>query len=135
MQELWTMFIDNFYKFLVTGFFTFITITLRNTFKYYKKSVEMKQKALENDKAEQALLKQGMLSLLRFRIHRLCIHIAGQGYMTIDEKNDLVDLYESYKNLGGNSRTQIVYENIIDSFEVRNVSKTTPSDIFQGNIS
>ena len=134
MQELWTMFVDNFYKFLVTGFFTAITITLRNAFKYYKTSVELRQKALENDRAEQELLKQGMLSLLRFRIHRICTHIANQGYMTIDEKNDLVDLYGSYKNLGGNSRTKIMYENIIKSFEVKNVSRTTPADIFQGNI-
>ena len=107
---------------------------LRSAFNYYKKSVEIRQQALNCERAEQELLKQGMLSLLRFRVHRLCTHISTQGFMTIDEKNDLVDLYESYKSLGGNSRTQIMYENVIEHFDIKMVNAATPSDVFRGDI-
>lgn len=123
-MDIGQMFIEHFYKFIITGFFTIITLLLRSLFKSYKKSIELRQEALEYERIEQGLLKEGILSLLRYRINRLCIHIASQGYMTIDEKNDLVDLFKAYSKLGGNSRTAIMYDNVMDTFDVKNVGVT-----------
>lgn len=68
---------------------------------------------------EQALLKNGMLALLRFRINHLIRCIRENGCMTIDEKFDLKDLYEAYEGLGGNSRTHDLYDDTIKRYPVK----------------
>lgn len=69
---------------------------------------------------EQELMKFGMLAILRFRVNRLCSVIKEQGFMTIDEKIDLDDLYTAYETLGGNSRTHELYEYTIKNYKIKN---------------
>lgn len=66
------------------------------------------------------LMQEGMLAILRFRVNRLCIVIKEQGFMTIDEKLDLEDLYSAYARLGGNSRTHEMYEYTVNNYKVQN---------------
>lgn len=68
---------------------------------------------------EQELIKVGMLAILRFRANRLCVVIKEQGFMTIDEKIDLEDLYSAYSSLGGNSRTHELFEYTIKEYPIR----------------
>lgn len=118
MEEFIKFFTHNFYQFAIGGFFTFISFIAGKAYKTYKKSVQLKQESINNERAEQALIKMGLLSLLRFRINRLCHHIASQGYMTVDERHDLTDLFDSYKALGGNSRTEMVVKNVLLNFKL-----------------
>ena len=80
---------------------------------YRKSADEQKEIAQKTD-----LMQNGMLALLRFRVNRLCIHIKEQGFMTIDEKLDLEDLYKAYENLGGNSRTHEMYAYTMSTYKV-----------------
>ena len=57
--------------------------------------------------------------LLRYRVNRLCKVIQEKGYMTIDEKIDLDDLYSAYEAHGGNSRTHEMYEYTISKYEIK----------------
>lgn len=131
MGEFIKIFTNYSYQWIVALFFSFLSYMARKFYNVYKVSVEnnriAKEKEIETQKEmakkeskEQALMKYGVLALLRFRVNRLCALIKDQKYMTIDQKLDLIDLYKAYEALGGNSRTHLLYEEII-KYEVRAV--------------
>ena len=109
-EQLLLMAQEHFYKILVTGFFAGLGFLGKAFLNAYKKSVETKKQAQEHEVKEQELIKEGLISLLRFRINRLCTHAKEQGFLYIDEKGDLDDLFKSYIALGGNSSTKRRYE-------------------------
>lgn len=124
MEVFKTIFINYSYQWLVGAFFTFIGFLAKRALDTYKKSVESKRAAaekalqLKKDQAdkeskEQALMKEGMLAILRFRVNRICGVAKQQSYITMDQKMDLIDLYSAYSSLGGNSRTHLLYEETI----------------------
>lgn len=104
---------------ITTGVFTIGGWLMNKAIGVFKDHLRLKREALEHESAEQDLIKQGVLALLRFRVNRLCVAIKNKGYMTIDEKLDLVDIYKSYELLGGNSRTHLIYEETMKNYELR----------------
>ena len=104
---------------VVTGIFTIGGWLLNKSIGVFKDHLRLKREAMEHESAEQDLIKQGVLALLRFRVNRLCMVIKQKGYMTIDEKLDLDDIYKSYELLGGNSRTHLIYEETLKKYELR----------------
>lgn len=104
---------------IVTGVFTIGGWLLNKTIGVFKDHLRLKREAMEHESTEQDLIKQGVLALLRFRVNRLCVAIKQKGYMTIDEKLDLDDIYKSYELLGGNSRTHLIYEETLKKYELR----------------
>lgn len=104
---------------IVTGVFTIGGWLLNKAIGVFKDHLRLKREAMEHESAEQDLIKQGVLALLRFRVNRLCMAIKQKGYMTIDEKLDLDDIYKSYELLGGNSRTHLIYEETLKKYELR----------------
>ena len=114
---------DHLVAVIVTGVFTIGGWLLNKTIGVFKDHLRLKREAMENESTEQDLIKQGVLALLRFRVNRLCATIKKKGYMTIDEKLDLIDLYKSYEMLGGNSRTHLVYEDVMQKYEVKEEEK------------
>lgn len=105
-----TVFNNYFIQILVTGIFSIVAIVGKKMWQYYT-----------NEIREQENIKNGLLALLRFRVNRLCNIIREQGYMTTDEKYDLVDLHTAYEVLGGNSRTHLMYEDTLARFLVKDV--------------
>ena len=95
------------------GIVGFLTSTVKQVLVSYNSYLNAKKMALCAEANEQELIKQGLLSLLRFRINRLCYHIQEQGFITMDEKQDLDDMFKSYENLGGNGRTHMLYEETV----------------------
>lgn len=130
MEDFVKVFTNYSYQWIVGIFFTFLGYLGKKLLNTYKDSIEFKKKIQEQEleekkKAalketeEQALIKDGMLALLRFRVNRICFHIKEQGFMTLDEKIDLDDLYKTYENLGGNSRAHELYEYTIKNYDVK----------------
>lgn len=118
---------NNFMEFIVTLFLGGLTFLGKKFFQVFKENVEinkreeerkrkLKEEKLELQTQEQEVIKQGLLALLRFRINRLCVHVRDNNYMSVDEQRDLEDLYSAYKALGGNSRTHIVYNKIMNEY-------------------
>lgn len=105
-------FTTHFIQTVVIAIFTLAGWALKKGFKIYEEKITKESK-------EQELLKKGVLALLRFRINRICGVIEEQGYVTLDQKNDLSDLYFAYSLLGGNSKTKIRYENVMDNFPMK----------------
>ena len=110
---------DHLVAVIVTGVFTIGGWLLNKTIGVFKDHLRLKREAMEHESTEQDLIKQGVLALLRFRVNRLCVSIKNKGYMTIDEKLDLDDIYKSYELLGGNSRTHLIYEETLKKYELR----------------
>lgn len=104
---------------IVTGVFTIGGWLLNKSIGVFKDHLRLKREAMEHESAEQDFIKQGVLALLRFRVNRLCMAIKQKGYMTIDEKLELDDIYKSYELLGGNSRTHLIYEETLKKYELR----------------
>ena len=110
---------DHLVAVIVTGVFTIGGWLLNKSIGVFKDHLRLKREAMEHESAEQDLIKQGVLALLRFRVNRLCVSIKNKGYMTIDEKLDLDDIYKSYELLGGNSRTHLIYEETVKKYQVK----------------
>ena len=108
---------------IVTGVFTIGGWLLNKAIGVFKDHLRLKREAMEHESKEQGLIKQGVLALLRFRVNRLCVAIKQKGYMTIDEKLDLDDIYKSYELLGGNSRTHLIYEETMKNYKVKEEEK------------
>ena len=114
---------DHLVAVIVTGVFTIGGWLLNKSIGVLKDHLRLKREAMEHESTEQDLIKQGVLALLRFRVNRLCVAIKQKGYMTIDEKLDLTDIYKSYEMLGGNSRTHLVYEETMKNYKVKEEEK------------
>ena len=50
----------------------------------------------------------------RFRLIQLCKGFLNQGYMTMDQRTQLDELYTLYTGLGGNGQAKIYYEQCIN---------------------
>lgn len=119
MSDFIKVFTAYSYQWIVAAFFTFCGYMIKKFYKVYKKSITDKKEAMHKESQEQQMMKEGLLALLRFRVNRLATIIKDKGYMTSDESYDFQDLYKAYEMLGGNSRTHMVYEDIMKRFEIR----------------
>lgn len=64
---------------------------------------EKKQQAIEN----------GLKSLLRDRIVQSCVHNMKQGYVLLEDMNNITEMFNAYKNLGGNGVTEEIYQRFL----------------------
>ena len=83
MEEFFKVFTNYSYQWIVAIFFSFLSYMARKFYNVYKTSVEnarlTKEKEIqaqremsEKESAEQALIKFGMLAILRFRVNKIC---------------------------------------------------------------
>ena len=61
---------------------------------------------------------KSLVSILRYRINQMLTGVQNRGYMYMDEKLDLADLFQAYTSLGGNSRTHDWYMEVIHMYKV-----------------
>lgn len=80
----------------------------RSALKVFTKIADEKKKEeevldyIESSKAQQALIVEGMLGLLRYRIIRECQKALNDKSVTDDRLEVINDLYTPYEQLGGN---------------------------------
>ena len=106
------------FGFMVTnGFLTLVISWI--TFKFKKREERLKElqdrkeKEKEENKEEIVAIKEGIVSLLRDRITQSCRHIENNGFITQQQITSITDMYDSYKNLGGNHGLNIIVEKAI----------------------
>lgn len=116
-------FLKHFYEFLFGGFFGFIALLLKKIYEIYKKKVEFEKSKYLEESNEQELIKIAMLSLLRFRINRICTSVMEVGEITFGEKADLDDLFKAYSALGGNSSTETRYKYVVEKIPLKRTSQ------------
>lgn len=77
-----------------------------------KVKAELRASGQEN-KEEIIAIKDGIISLLRDRITQSCRCIENNGFITQQQITSVTDMYDSYKNLGGNHGLNIIVEKTI----------------------
>lgn len=100
-------------------FFTALTYMVNKASKAVIETQRAKREQIKIESEEQKLIKDGVMALLRFRINRLMEHVQEQGYILEDERYDLQEMYKSYLALGGNGKTKLKYDFVIDKYEIR----------------
>ena len=100
-------------------FFTALTYMINRASKAVIETQKAKREQIKVESEEQKLIKDGVMALLRFRINRLMEHVQEQGYILEDERYDLEEMYKSYLALGGNGKTKLKYDFVIDKYEIR----------------
>ena len=106
------------FGFMITnGLLTLVISWL--TFKFKKREERLKEvqnrkeKEKEENKEEIIAIKDGIISLLRDRIAQSCRYIENNGFITQQQITSVTDMYDSYKNLGGNHGLNIIVEKAI----------------------
>lgn len=100
-------------------FFTALTYMINKASKAVIETQKAKREQIKVESDEQKLIKDGVMALLRFRINRLMVHVQEQGYILEDERYDLQEMYKSYLALGGNGKTKLKYDFVIEKYEIR----------------
>ena len=102
---------------VISGALTLMVSWLTYRFKKKEERVEAERKKaiLQKEKEGKEILsiKNGILSLLRDRIGQSCRHIQDNGHITQPQLKAITDLYDSYKDLGGNHGVHIIVEKTI----------------------
>lgn len=118
MEQLTTTFSSHFYQWLFGGFFSFLTVIISLAYKRFLKHLNTKEQSRVLETEEQQDIKAGVKSLLKFRLNKLTSDIFIQGYSTLDQREDIEDMFRSYKKLGGNGRTEKKYAKALE-YETR----------------
>lgn len=69
---------------------------------------------LVNRKDKKSVERQAMLALLHDRLYRLCQDYIKQGYVTIDQLDNLMYLWQPYERLGGNGTGKKLYDQVLE---------------------
>ena len=67
---------------------------------------------------EQKDIKDGVKALLKFRVNKLATDVIEKEWASLDEREDLEDMFNSYKKLGGNGRAEKKYNKTLE-YETR----------------
>ena len=100
-------------------FFGALTFLVNKVVNSIIKTQKMKRQQMIDETTEQDNIKKGLLSLLRFRINRMCYSIKVKGFMTSDERFDINDMYSAYITLGGNGKTKIMIDYILSHYDIK----------------
>lgn len=98
---------------LLTLVISWITFKFKKREERLKELQNKKEKEKEENKEEIVAIKEGIVSLLRDRITQSCRYIENNGFITQQQITSITDLYDSYKNLGGNHGLNIIVEKTI----------------------
>lgn len=75
---------------------------------------------LKKEKREKEFLNRGVQALLRDRLIQSCRAFLKKGYCTIEERDNIANMYEQYHNLGANG---VIDELIKDVLELPTIQK------------
>lgn len=119
MSQLREVFADNAITWIVGLFFTAMTYLVNNAVRSIIKTQKLKQEAIQAESIEQEQIKEGLVTLLRFRIGRLCDAIKERGSIEEDERYDLSYMFHTYEALGGNGKTKMRVEFILEKYDIQ----------------
>ena len=119
MSQLKDIFTDHAITWLVGLFFTAMTYLVNSAVKSIIKTQKLKQEAIQAESLEQEQIKEGLVTLLRFRIGRLCDTIKERGSITADERYDLSYMFHTYEALGGNGKTKMMVDFLLEKYDIQ----------------
>ena len=119
MSQLKVLFADHAITWIIGLFFTAMTYLVNNAVKSIIKTQKLKQSAIQAESLEQEQIKEGLVTLLRFRIGRLCDAVKDRGSITADERYDLSYMFHTYEALGGNGKTKMMVDFLLEKYDIQ----------------
>lgn len=119
MEQLITIFTDHAITWLLGLFFTAMTYLVNTAVHSIVKTQKMKQEAIQAESLEQEKIKEGLVTLLRFRIGKLCETVKDRGSITADERYDLSYMFHTYEALGGNGKTKMMVDFLLEKYDIQ----------------
>lgn len=119
MSQLSAVFADHAITWIVGLFFTAMTYLANNAVRSIIKTQKLKQEAIQAESLEQEQIKEGLVTLLRFRIGRLCDTVKDRGSITADERYDLSYMFHTYEALGGNGKTKMMVDFLLEKYDIQ----------------
>lgn len=95
---------------LFGGIVSFLSVCVKYLFNSLKKEREERNKKAEGESKEQDLIKAGVLALLHDRIYQACQYHIQNGFIAVQDLNNLEYLYKGYRGLGGNGTGEELYK-------------------------
>lgn len=119
MSQLKVIFADHAITWLVGLFFSAMTYLVNNAVKSIIKTQKLKQSAIQAESIEQDQIKEGLVTLLRFRIGRICDAVKVRGSITADERYDLSYMFHTYEALGGNGKIKMMVDYLLEKYDIQ----------------
>ena len=119
MSQLKDVFANHAVTWIVGLFFTAMTYLVNNAVKSIIKTQKLKQSVIKAESLEQSQIKEGLVTLLRFRIGRIYDAVKTRGSITTDERYDLSYMFHTYEALGGNGKTKMMVEYLLEKYDIQ----------------
>ena len=119
MSQLRAVFADHAVTWIVGLFFTAMTYLVNNAVRSIIKTQRLKQKVIQSESLEQEQIKEGLITLLRFRIERIYDTVKDRGSITTDERYDLSYMFHTYEALGGNGKTKMMVDFLLEKYDIQ----------------
>lgn len=119
MSQLKVIFADHAITWLVGLFFSAMTYLVNNAVKSIIKTQKLKQSAIQAESIEQDQIKEGLVTLLRFRIGSICDAVKVRGSITADERYDLSYMFHTYEALGGNGKIKMMVDYLLEKYDIQ----------------
>ena len=119
MSQLRAIFTDHAITWIVGLFFTAMTYLFNTAVRSVIKTQKLKQSAIQAESLEQTQIKEGLLALLRFRIGRIYDAVKTRGSITADERYDLSYMFHTYEALGGNGKTKMMVDYLLEKYDIQ----------------
>jgi len=119
MSQLRAVFADHAVTWIVGLFFTAMTYLVNTAVRSIIKTQRLKQKVIQSESLEQEQIKEGLITLLRFRIERIYDTVKDRGSITTDERYDLSYMFHTYEALGGNGKTKMMVDFLLEKYDIQ----------------
>ena len=119
MSQLKVLFADHAITWIIGLFFSAMTYLVNNAVKSIIKTQKLKQSAIKAESLEQDQIKEGLVTLLRFRIGRIYDAVKNRGSITTDERYDLSYMFHTYEALGGNGKTKMMVDFLLEKYDIQ----------------
>ena len=119
MEQLKVIFADHAVTWIIGLFFSAMTYLVNNAVKAIIKTQKLKQAAIKAESLEQDQIKEGLVTLLRFRIGRIYDTVKTRGSITTDERYDLSYMFHTYEALGGNGKTKMMVDYLLEKYDIQ----------------
>ena len=119
MSQLRAVVADHAVTWIVGLFFTAMTYLVNNAVRSIIKTQRLKQKVIQSESLEQEQIKEGLITLLRFRIGRIYDDVKTRGSITTDERYDLSYMFHTYEALGGNGKTKMMVDWLLEEYDIQ----------------
>lgn len=118
MSQLKVIFADHAITWIVGLFFSAMTYLVNSAVKSIIKTQKLKQSAIQAESLEQEQIKEGLITLLRYRIGRIYDIVKKRGSITADERYDLSYMFHTYEALGGNGKTKMMVDYLLEKYDI-----------------